>query len=226
MKGKIGAAATFREAGGRIQVSNLVACYTVREVIMRGKLFIGSFWLMVFGLSVWLDYLIGSMIHVHFLFIIPVLIAAHKSGRFWGFSLAVAMPVAHGLILTHEASAISLPQLCAGMATHISTLALLAELVHRVTIQKKELLVQKLALAEALDEARHSIKILRGMLPICAGCKSIREDNGYWKRIEDYLQVHSELEFSHGICPDCVEKLYPEFAGVILRRKAAEPGRD
>jgi hypothetical protein len=193
---------------------------------MRGKLFIGPSWLLVFGVSVWLDYLIGSLIHVHFLFIIPVLIAAHRSGRIWGFSLAVAMPAAHGLILFHESAAIHLPQLCAGMATHIATLALLAELVHRVTVQKRELLVQKLALADALDEAQHSIKILRGMLPICAGCKSIREDNGYWKRIEDYLQVHSELEFSHGICPDCVEKLYPEFAGVILRRKASGPDRD
>lgn len=191
---------------------------------MRGKIFIASLWLTVFGSSVWLDYLIGSMIHVHVLFIIPVLIAAHKSGRIWGFSFAVAMPVAHGLILIHESAAINLPQVCAGMATHVATLALLAELVHRVTVQKRELLAQKLALADALDEARHSIKILRGMLPICAGCKSIREDNGYWKRIEDYLQVHSELEFSHGICPDCVEKLYPEFAGVILRRKASEPG--
>ena len=188
---------------------------------MRGKLFIGSLWFAVFGASVWLDYLIGSMIHVHFLFIIPVLIAAHKSGRIRGFTFAAAMPVAHGLILIHESAAINLPQVCAGMATHIATLALLAELVHRVTIQKRELLIQKLALADALDEARHSIKILRGLLPICAGCKSIREDNGYWKRIEDYLQVHSELEFSHGICPDCVEKLYPEFAGVILRRKPA-----
>jgi hypothetical protein len=84
---------------------------------MRGKSFIGSFWLSVFGLSVWLDYLIGSMIHVHFLFIIPVLIAAHKSGRVWGFSLAVAMPVAHGLILIHEAAAINLPQLCANWST-------------------------------------------------------------------------------------------------------------
>jgi hypothetical protein len=193
---------------------------------MRGKSFIGFLWLSVFGLSVWLDYLIGSIIHVHFLFIIPVLIAAHRSGRTWGFTLAASMPVAHGLILFHEAASINLPQLCAGMATHIATLALLAELVHRVTVQKRELLVQKLALADALDEARHSIKILRGMLPICSGCKSIREDNGYWKRIEDYLQVHSELEFSHGICPDCVEKLYPEFAGVILRRKSAEPGRE
>ncbi len=197
---------------------------------MRGKLWIGSLWLSVFGMSVWLDFLIGSMIHVHFLFIIPVLFAAHKYGRFWAFSFAVAMPAAHGLILlSHESATLSMPQiwrLCAGMATHIFTLTLLAELVHRVTTQKKELLVQKLALAEALDDARDSIKILRGMLPICAGCKSIREDNGYWKRIEDYLQVHSELEFSHGICPDCVEKLYPEFAGVILRRKAAEPGRE
>jgi len=53
------------------------------------------------------------------------------------------------------------------------------------------------------------IKVLKGFLPICASCKKIRDDKGYWNQIESYLRDHSEVEFSHGICPDCVEKLYP-----------------
>jgi hypothetical protein len=46
-------------------------------------------------------------------------------------------------------------------------------------------------------------------LPICASCKQIRDDKGYWNQIESYLRSHAEVEFSHSICPDCVKKLYP-----------------
>jgi len=187
---------------------------------------IGYIWIAVFMLSIWTDYRMHGMIHVHALFIIPVLFASYASGRYWGFAFALGMPVAHGVILQRSGVPLEAAQIYMGMATHIATLALVAELVHRVTAQKRELLEQKLALADSLAEAKTSIKILRGLLPICSGCKSIREGNGYWKRIEDYLQVHSELEFSHGICPDCVQKLYPEFAGVVLRRKTGEPGGD
>lgn len=63
-------------------------------------------------------------------------------------------------------------------------------------------------LAEALKE----LKTLNGLLPICASCKSVRSDDGYWKRIEEYMEERSDARFSHGICPSCVEKLYPEFA--------------
>ncbi len=52
------------------------------------------------------------------------------------------------------------------------------------------------------------IKALRGLLPICSKCKSIRDDKGYWNKIEVYIQNHSETLFSHSICPDCVEQLY------------------
>ncbi len=54
------------------------------------------------------------------------------------------------------------------------------------------------------------IKILRGILPICASCKKIRNDKGYWEQIEMYIRDHSEAEFSHGLCPDCAQKLYPD----------------
>jgi len=59
----------------------------------------------------------------------------------------------------------------------------------------------------ALDE----VKVLSGFLPICASCKQIRDDKGYWTQIESYIRDHSEAEFSHGICPDCAKKLYPGF---------------
>ena len=53
-------------------------------------------------------------------------------------------------------------------------------------------------------------KTLKGFLPICATCKKIRDDQGYWNQIESYIKDHSEAEFSHGICPDCAKKLYPD----------------
>jgi HAMP domain-containing protein len=62
-----------------------------------------------------------------------------------------------------------------------------------------------------LQEAMANVKILKGLLPICAECKKIRNDDGYWQQIESYVRDHTEAEFSHSICPDCMRKLYPEF---------------
>jgi hypothetical protein len=61
-----------------------------------------------------------------------------------------------------------------------------------------------------LIDAIANIKQLSGMLPICASCKKIRDDKGYWNQIESYIRDHSDTKFSHGICPDCAMKLYPE----------------
>ena len=63
-----------------------------------------------------------------------------------------------------------------------------------------------------LREKESEIKQLRGMLPICASCKKIRDDKGYWSQIETYIKKHSEAEFTHGICPECMRKLYPEYS--------------
>ena len=61
-----------------------------------------------------------------------------------------------------------------------------------------------------LKKALENIKQLKGLLPICASCKKIRDDTGYWNAVEAYIQKHSEAEFSHSICPECAKKLYPE----------------
>lgn len=65
-------------------------------------------------------------------------------------------------------------------------------------------------LIRSLQDALAQVKTLRGLLPICANCKKIRDDSGYWRQVEDYVHEHSEADFSHGICPDCMRKLYPD----------------
>jgi PAS domain S-box-containing protein len=67
-------------------------------------------------------------------------------------------------------------------------------------------------LIEKLQDALSKIKTLKGITPICAASKKIRDDKGYWNQLESDLREHSEADFSHGICPEYVEKLYPELA--------------
>lgn len=66
------------------------------------------------------------------------------------------------------------------------------------------------AAVQELKKAIGEIKTLSGLLPICASCKRIRDDKGAWTQIESYIKKNSEAEFSHGICPDCARKLYPD----------------
>lgn len=62
---------------------------------------------------------------------------------------------------------------------------------------------------DELQQALREVKTLRGLIPICASCKKIRNDGGFWQQLEEYIGEHSEAEFSHGICQPCVKKLYP-----------------
>lgn len=80
-----------------------------------------------------------------------------------------------------------------------------------IAIYKAKIEAEREQLIVQLQEALAKVKTLSGFLPICANCKKIRDDKGYWNQIEAYIRDHSEAEFSHGICPDCAKKLYPEF---------------
>ena len=70
---------------------------------------------------------------------------------------------------------------------------------------------QREDLIDKLGKALGEVKTLKGFIPICSSCKNIRNDAGYWERIEKYIKDRSDAEFSHSICPDCMKKLYPEF---------------
>ncbi len=85
-------------------------------------------------------------------------------------------------------------------------LARVQAMVRIITAEReRDLLIKK------LQEALATIKTLSGMLPICAGCKKIRDDQGYWEEVELYVKKHSSAEFTHGICPACCKNLYGDF---------------
>ncbi|MBI5524231.1 MAG: PAS domain-containing protein [Desulfarculus sp.] len=79
--------------------------------------------------------------------------------------------------------------------------------------QRKRHEEERERLLAQLQKALAEVKTLSGLLPICAHCKRIRDDQGYWERIESYISQHSQAQFTHGICPECAKKLYPELMG-------------
>jgi hypothetical protein len=81
----------------------------------------------------------------------------------------------------------------------------------RDVTERKRAEAERERLIQDLQRAISEVRTLRGIFPICASCKKIRDDKGYWTQIEAYIREHSEAEFSHGICPDCTQKLYGEF---------------
>jgi hypothetical protein len=92
------------------------------------------------------------------------------------------------------------------MQTNQETLEKMSIMNNELVTMAAELRRQK----KALEEAHAKIKVLSGFLPICASCKKIRDDQGYWSQVEVFIREHSEAEFSHSICPDCMKQLYPE----------------
>ena len=91
-----------------------------------------------------------------------------------------------------------------GIITHF--LAVKEDITERKQVEaEREKLINELTVALA------DVKTLSGLLPICSSCKKIRDDNGYWQQVEGYIQKYSDAKFTHGICPDCMVKLYPEY---------------
>ena len=81
---------------------------------------------------------------------------------------------------------------------------------HREMNNRKKAEEERKELIRELQKTLSEVKTLRGFLPICSHCKKIRDDKGYWNQIESYIHKHSDAEFSHGICPECAKKYYPD----------------
>jgi DNA-binding response OmpR family regulator len=113
-------------------------------------------------------------------------------------------------------------ELLARVKTHMALQAVKADLLR----SKEELERKNRDLERLLAENRKAlseIKTLRGILPICSSCKKIRDDEGYWTQIETYIQTHSQAEFSHGLCLDCVKKIYPQYADTLRTSSKKRP---
>ena len=82
-----------------------------------------------------------------------------------------------------------------------------------IAIARFDDLMELRRLNAELQDALAKVRTLSGLLPICSSCKKIRDDEGYWNQLEAYIQEHSNAVFSHGLCPECAKKLYPEVFG-------------
>jgi ligand-binding sensor domain-containing protein len=78
---------------------------------------------------------------------------------------------------------------------------------------------REVMLTARVEEMFAQMKVMRGLLPICASCKKIRDDGGYWNQIETYIQSHTQAEFSHSVCPDCMAKLYPDYHAEMEKQR-------
>lgn len=95
-----------------------------------------------------------------------------------------------------------------------------ASIVARDITERIQREKERVLLIEELTDALTRVKTLSGLLPICATCKKIRNDDGYWEQVEIYIKERSNADFTHGICPDCQTRIYPQYS----QRKVAQSG--
>jgi len=97
------------------------------------------------------------------------------------------------------------------------------EICIEIALHKHQLEQERESLIAQLQEALAKVKVLRGLLPICAYCKKVRDDDGYWTQVEDYVSKHSEATFNHGMCPPCFQRVKSELEAVTASNAATEP---
>jgi CheY-like chemotaxis protein len=85
--------------------------------------------------------------------------------------------------------------------------------------------IERQKLITRLESSLKEIKTLRGLLPMCAWCRKIRDDKGYWQELESYIRQHTDAAFTHGICPDCMKKVDPELYNRVRREKTDMRGQ-
>lgn len=148
------------------------------------------------GLLIAVDYLVLPNQLFPLLFIFPVMLAAWNRG-FWRAAVftVVLQLIRNSLRFLPEDSDMTGRDLAITL-TRLTVLLLLAWLVA--------------VIAKLTQQLRHRVRQLEGLLPICAGCKAIRDDRGNWIRLERYISGHSEATFTHGLCPDCLKKYYSD----------------
>lgn len=144
-----------------------------------------------------IDYITGKSIQFPILYVLPVGMAAWRDQKGTAYTIAILLPLLRvGFHFSwHETQSLSVAALNASI--RVLVLIFYAYLVDRIAWQTR-----------ALEK---KVRILEGILPICASCKRIRNEKGEYEQIEKYITERSEASFSHGICQECSKKLYPEY---------------
>jgi HAMP domain-containing protein len=124
------------------------------------------------------------------------------------FSRAITKPL---LMLASAAEAFGRGELRAQVAVGTDDeVGELARTFCSMIEKRSQIEAEREALIQDLQKALEKVKLLSGFLPICTSCKKIRDDKGYWNKIENYISNCCDVEFSHGVCPECAKKLYPD----------------
>ena len=137
-----------------------------------------------------LVYLTGPNVAVSYLFLVPVALAAHFHGRFWGIALGLVLPLIQFCFRFAWDNPLSVTDSLLNAAIRIFILVGAAVLIDRVTRQARE------------------IRMLQGILPVCMFCKKIRTPQQQWQPMETYISEHSGARFSHTFCPECGKEHY------------------
>jgi K+-sensing histidine kinase KdpD len=159
------------------------------------------------GVILMVDYVVGRYVEFPVFFLLPVMFSAWYGGRSWGLTFAVTLPLIRFYFSTVWDSPGTLIESMVNAVIRISVFSLIAVLADRVASQTRQL--------------EREVQQLEGLLPICSHCKKIKDQDGSWTIMERYISDHSHAEFSHGICPDCLEKHYPEISLRMKERGAA-----
>ena len=140
-----------------------------------------------------LDCMAGARFQFPILYTVPVLLASWYCSRAYGYSLAVAMPLVRFFMRAIWEEPPPLDEALVNLVIRLFVLILVAFLVENAARQTRE------------------VKVLRGFFRVCSHCKRIHTPEKTWVQMERYISEHSETEFSHGICPECVKKHYPDY---------------
>ena len=177
----------------------------------------GNSILVVIALSVlalgYIDYATGYEFGFFVFYFLPIAIAAWKLGFTSSCLISFLSSIVWFLADLHSSHLYS--SIAFGLWNTIIRLFSFLIIAY-ATSKIRLLLAKERETTQALRDALSQIKTLSGLIPICASCKKIRDDKGYWNQLEAFIQEHSEAEFSHGFCPDCMKKLY----GVVLEDDA------
>lgn len=165
--------------------------------LYRPRLF-PIYWIVLSSVVAGIDFWLGPHFQFPIAFVLPVGLAGWFSGRAWGIALGIALP----LVRLYFVSIWDVPRefdyAIANAGIRMAILVGLALLVDRVAQQERELAKR--------------VQALEGLLPICSGCKKIRDEEETWQPLETYISERSRAQFTHGFCPHCAEKYFGSFA--------------
>ncbi len=156
------------------------------------------YWLTIAILLLLVDYFSGPYIQFPVSYLIPVALASWYNGRWWGLTFALIMPLVR-FIFNIDLWTIPWTLFEAGLNAiiRIAVLTSFAFIIDRNANQYRRL--------------SREVQLLEGLIPVCSFCKKIRDENDQWQPMEKYIMARSTVSFSHGVCPDCVQKHYGNF---------------